>query len=280
VSQGEQGLSIGDIASRSGVAVGTLRMWEARYGFPDPERLPSGHRRYSEMDLERVRTVNQAREAGLPLAMAIERAKRLNDEPRPSVYGALRERFPHLHPHLLPKRVLIPISRAIEDECCARAPHPILFACFQNERFYRQSEERWRALARTAETALVMADFDAVRQPAEAPVEVPLAKDDPMISEWAVVCDAAKLSACLVAWERPRAHGQERCFETVWTVEPAVVREAARVCSELVARTDPGLVAGVRERLADRPPPPGEPYLRSAVELTQRAMLYAIDESS
>ena len=42
------GLSIGEIAARSGVAVGTLRMWEARYGFPVPGRLPSGHRRYSE----------------------------------------------------------------------------------------------------------------------------------------------------------------------------------------------------------------------------------------
>ena len=49
------GLSIGDIANRSGVAVGTLRMWESRYGFPVPERLPSGHRRYSEHDLEQVR---------------------------------------------------------------------------------------------------------------------------------------------------------------------------------------------------------------------------------
>ena len=273
------GLSIGDIASRSGVAVGTLRMWESRYGFPHPERLPSGHRRYSEDDLERVRIVLRAREGGLPLAMAIERARRLSDEPRPSVYGALRERFPHLHPHLLPKSLLRHISEAIEDECCARAPRPTLFACFQNERFYRQAQARWSALARTAETAVVMADFAQPANPSSGPVEVPLAPDDPMVSEWVVVCDSAELSACLAAWERPTAPGTERHFETVWTVEPAVVREAARVCCDLAARREPEAVAGARERLADRPPPASEHYLRAAVELTTRALLYASGRS-
>jgi DICT domain-containing protein len=269
------GLSIGDIAARSGVAVGTLRMWESRYGFPSPERLPSGHRRYSETDLERVRMVVRARQAGLPLAMAIERARRLSDEPRPSVYGALRERFAHLQPHLLPKSLLRHISEAIEDECCARAAHPTLFGCFQNERFYRQAQARWRALARSAQTAVVLADFAEPSYPSGGPVEVPLAPDDPMVSEWVVVCDAAELSACLAAWERPTAPDAERHFETVWTVEPAVVREAALICCDLAARSAPEAVAGTRERLAERPAPPVEQYLRAAVELATRTMLYA-----
>ena len=277
-ADGRSGLSIGEIASRTGVAEGTLRMWEARYAFPDPERLPSGHRRYSEKDLERVLSVVRAREEGLPLAMAIRRARQLGEEPRPSVYGGLREKFPHLHPHLLPKRALKHISRAIEDECCARAPHPLLFACFQHERFYRQVEPRWREFARTAEKAIVLADFPRLRRPRRGPIEVPIAPEDPLMREWVVVCDASELGGCLAGWERPDESPGPRRFETVWTVEPEVVREAARICAELAGRRNPELVPDLRERLADPPPAADSRRLRAAVELATRIALYATVE--
>ncbi|HEY2317872.1 MAG TPA: MerR family transcriptional regulator, partial [Solirubrobacteraceae bacterium] len=79
----EPGLSIGQVAAQTGVAEGTLRMWEARHGFPTPQRLASGHRRYSADDLERVVSVARARAAGLSLEAAIARARRLDTEPRP-----------------------------------------------------------------------------------------------------------------------------------------------------------------------------------------------------
>ena len=41
------GLTIREVVQRTGVEAPTLRMWEQRHGFPDPQRLPSGHRRYS-----------------------------------------------------------------------------------------------------------------------------------------------------------------------------------------------------------------------------------------
>ncbi len=44
------------------------------------------------------------------------------------------------------KRTLIALSHAIEDECAARAERPLLFGSFQRERFYRDSEPRWREL--------------------------------------------------------------------------------------------------------------------------------------
>ena len=47
------GLAIRDLVARTGVEQGTLRMWERRHGFPVPERLASGHRRYSERDEDR-----------------------------------------------------------------------------------------------------------------------------------------------------------------------------------------------------------------------------------
>ena len=267
-------LTIREIAAASGVREATLRMWEARHGFPAPGRLPSGHRRYSPRDLEQVRAVLRARAEGVSLPSAIAAARRLGEEPRPSVFRALRDRFPELQPHLLPRRVLVHLSHAIEDQSAQAADRPLLFACFQREPFYRREEPRWRTLARTADCALVLADFARVRTPADGPAEVPIDPCDALAREWVLVCDGPRFAACLVAWERPRGPGTERRFETLWTVDPAVVREAARACCELAARADPALVADLRERLAGTPAE-GDERLHGAVELGTRMLLYA-----
>ncbi|MFL5864276.1 MAG: DICT sensory domain-containing protein [Solirubrobacteraceae bacterium] len=273
--EGSASLSIGELAARTGVGEGTLRMWEARHNFPAPQRLPSGHRRYSPRELERVASVKRAREEGLSLAVAIERVRRLEAEPRPSVYAAVRDRFDHLYPQLLPKPALMWLSHAIEDECCSRATRPLLFACFQHERFYRQAEGRWRTLAATAERAIVLADFPRVRRPKHAAAEVPIAATDPLMREWVLVCEAGQQSACLVAWERPTARRGARVFETIWTVETSVVREAARVCCDLIARHAEDLVADLRNRFADPPAATSSAQARGAVALASRIVAYA-----
>jgi MerR family transcriptional regulator, light-induced transcriptional regulator len=267
-------LSIREIAAASGVREATLRMWESRHGFPAPLRLPSGHRRYSERDVDQIRAVLRARSEGVSLTSAIAAARRLGEEPRPSVFRALRDRFPELQPHVLSRRVLVQLSHAIEDQSAQAADRPLLFACFQRERFYRREEARWRTLARTADCAVVLADFARIRTPADGPAEVPIDASDALAREWVLVCDGPRFAACLVAWERPRRPGEERRFEALWTVDPAVVREAARACCELAARADPALVADVRERLAGTPAEADE-RLRGAVELGTRMLLYA-----
>src|SRR5690348_12807740 len=67
-------MRIGELARRSGVGVSTLRAWERRFGFLEPERTPSGHRLYSEADLERVATALQLLGDGLTLPAAIAKA--------------------------------------------------------------------------------------------------------------------------------------------------------------------------------------------------------------
>jgi methanogenic corrinoid protein MtbC1 len=53
-------LSIGALSRATGIAVETLRTWESRYGFPCPERKPSGHRLYPVSAVPRLRRIAQA----------------------------------------------------------------------------------------------------------------------------------------------------------------------------------------------------------------------------
>ena len=265
-------MTMREMSSRSGVSEATLRMWELRHGFPKPQRRSSGHRRYSEADLARVRAVVRARESGLSLQAAIDLARDHEEEQSASVYAALRARFPELEPQLVSKRGMLIMSRAIEDECLARAERPVLFGCFQRERFYRASEPRWRELARTAERAVVLADFRRVRRPRQAPVEVPLRAGQPLAREWAIVCESPGFAACLTGWERPRE--DERLFEAAWTVEAHAVRLAAQVCWRLGADAAPGVLDDLRARLYDAPVT-RENELRSGLQLSTRMVRYA-----
>ena len=75
-------LKIKDVAEQTGIAAGTIRMWEQRHGFPKPERTPSGYRLYSTEDVEALRRVQAYRHRGLSVPAAIERAvKRGNASP-------------------------------------------------------------------------------------------------------------------------------------------------------------------------------------------------------
>jgi DICT domain-containing protein/predicted DNA-binding transcriptional regulator AlpA len=276
VSDAPAGLTIREMAARTGVAQPTLRMWESRYGFPVPERLPSGHRRYPEAQVALVQQVARDRDSGLSMRAAIDRARRASAAPEESIFAGLRRRRPDLVPYTLPKRTLIALSHAIEDECAARAERPVLFGSFQRERFYRHAEPRWRELARTAEIAIVFADFPERREPGDAPVELPIDRSDPLGREWSLVCDAPEYAACLSAWEPPgqdAAHDLDRVLETIWSVEPAVVRDAARISKGIAARTAPDLVKPVEDLLEGSPAPAGEEF-RLVSALTSRMVAY------
>ena len=267
--------TIGEVAARSGVPEGTLRMWERRHGFPAPSRLASGHRRYSEEEVELVRRVADARASGVTLAAAIERVRDVDSEPPASTYAALRRARPDLTPHTLVKPMMIALSHAIEDESLSRAERPLLFGSFQRERFYRQAESRWRVFARQAELAVVFADFPRPR-PTRAPAEVPLEREHPMSREWAIVCDAPGHAACLAGWEPPGSgqDGRPRAFEAIWSVEPEVVRAASRVCAALAAAGTAELLEPVGGRLEAEAAPPAGDQLRLATAITARALAH------
>jgi DICT domain-containing protein len=265
-------LTIGQLAALTGVQPGTLRMWEARHGFPRAERLPSGHRRYPREEVDRVLDVVRARDGGLSLAAAVERfGEGRAAGPETSIYAGLRRRRPDLQPYPIPKRLLVAVSHAIEDECSARGERALLLGSFQRERFYREAEPRWREFARTAELAIALADFERPAAPPDGPLEVPIERDHPLAGEWAIVCDGPSFAACLAGRER-QVTG-ERIFEMLWSVEPEVVRDAALIGLELAAARAPEIADRVPQRLS-RPPAPDGETVAWATSVTNRMLAY------
>jgi MerR family transcriptional regulator, light-induced transcriptional regulator len=263
------------VVERTGVAEGTLRMWERRYGFPMPARLASGHRRYSDRDIELIRKVAAQRAAGFSLAAAIERARGESVESSPSVFATLRRRRPDLEPRAIAKPIMLALAHAIEDETLARAERPILFGSFQRERFYRQAQPRWRELARGAEVAVVFADFERLRTPRYEPAEIPVPRAHPLNREWTLVCEGQEFALCLTGWEPPDsspAAERQRRFEAIWSVEPDVVREASAICASIVDTRRPALLDPVRARLKSPPSLSPDAQLRLATAVTARVL--------
>jgi methanogenic corrinoid protein MtbC1 len=64
-------LSIGAVSRATGIPAETLRTWEARYGFPVPERRPSGHRVYPASVVPRLRKVAEALARGHRAAQVV-----------------------------------------------------------------------------------------------------------------------------------------------------------------------------------------------------------------
>jgi DICT domain-containing protein len=257
-------VTIGTLSEATGVSISVLRSWEQRYGFPRASRSAGGHRRYPSTTIGEIDEVLRYRAAGMSLGAAISSVDAQDRIRAHSFASGLRSRWSHLQPQPLSKRAMLAFSRMIEDECCARADLPTLVGAFQEERFYRASEERWRSLCSTARAAIVLADFADERADRSAPIEVPLDEHAPALREWVVICDSPDRSACLVGWERPITPQGERTFEAFWTVDPIVVRAATEIGIALAIKRDP-LLAELRMTL--HPPAADASASRQLAEL-------------
>lgn len=113
--------SIGEIAERTGITVDTVRIWERRYGKPQPVRLPSGHRRYTEEHLVWLRRVAEAMSMGHRAGAAVRATDEELDE-------------------LLMRVEVEPIEPATIDELyeMARRVQPV--------RLYERLEDLWEEL--------------------------------------------------------------------------------------------------------------------------------------
>lgn len=253
-----EGFSIGVLAARAGVTPGTLRTWENRFGFPRGERSASGHRRFTETDVDLVRRVLEVRDGGLPLQLAIDTVVRdRKAEGERSVFAAAAAAAPGVRPLRFGRRALIAASHAVEDECLAQGDRAVVLGAFQLGHHYASSRHRWEELGRTAAWAAVVADFDE-EHPADltaTPARCQLPAGSPLRREWAVVCLGDSYAALVAAWEVPSGTA-EPAYEAVISTHRAVAVAAARVLTGVV-RDAGGEVPARAERLVDavRPAP-------------------------
>lgn len=274
-----EGFSIGVLAARAGVTPGTLRTWENRFGFPSGERSASGHRRFTDADVDLVRRVLEVRDGGLPLQVAIDTVVRDRDvEGERSVFAAAAAAAPGVRPLRLGRRALIAASHAVEDECLARGDRAVVLGAFQLGHRYASSRHRWEELGRTAAWAAVVADFDEETPPdlAASPARCQLPEDSPLRREWAVVCLGDSYAALVAAWEVPSGDATP-AYEAVISTHRAAAVAAARVLTGVV-RDAGGEVPASAARLVDavRPAPAtssvdaDRTWLRALAELGPR----------
>jgi len=77
-----QGLTIGDLADRTGLAVSAIRFYET-HGIVRPLRNAGGHRRYGRSDLRRLSFAMIAQRLGFPLAEIASHLSALPDDRAP-----------------------------------------------------------------------------------------------------------------------------------------------------------------------------------------------------
>ncbi|WP_368188150.1 redox-sensitive transcriptional activator SoxR [Aestuariibius sp. HNIBRBA575] len=73
----KDGLTIGDLSKRTGLAVSAIRFYET-HGIVEPVRNAGGHRRYGRHDIRRLSFAMAAQKLGLPLS---EIAHHMSDLP-------------------------------------------------------------------------------------------------------------------------------------------------------------------------------------------------------
>lgn len=124
-------LSIGALSRSTGIPVETLRTWERRYGFPVPERKPSGHRVYPISSVPRLRRIAEALARGHRASEAVAASER--------DLAALLEVTPV-------------ITGAVSQSQVAKREEPVIFAllkaveAFDAERLTHLLTADWRRL--------------------------------------------------------------------------------------------------------------------------------------
>ena len=77
-------MRVGEVARRAGVNVETLRYYERRGLLPEPDRNPSGHRRYDEETVRLLRAIKEAQALGFTLGEIDEQLRAARSSRAPS----------------------------------------------------------------------------------------------------------------------------------------------------------------------------------------------------
>ena len=68
------------VVRETGLKPDTLRAWERRYGVPAPQRTDSGHRLYSQHDIDTLKWLLLRQNEGMSISRAIELWRRMEGD--------------------------------------------------------------------------------------------------------------------------------------------------------------------------------------------------------
>src|SRR5580692_6884735 len=70
-SLSQQSLNINEASKACGLSPSVLRIWELRYGWPNPKRKPNGYRAYNQHQIQELKRVADLVKRGTPISTLI-----------------------------------------------------------------------------------------------------------------------------------------------------------------------------------------------------------------
>jgi signal transduction histidine kinase len=163
-----------------------------------------------------------------------------------SLFDLLRHRLGASVP-VIPcsKATLVHFSHTLEDLVLRHELPAIVFTGFQESSHWRQETARYRALAEVAQQVCIFAGGTLPPESSARQLHVTLRGDDPLRQEWFLGIFSERFTAMLCGQDRLEAHDEEatREFDTIWSLEPAVIAEVLDLLEQVVAHYRPDRLA-------------------------------------
>src|SRR6187399_203758 len=67
----KQTMNINEASKLCGLSPSVLRIWELRYGWPNPKRKPNGYRAYTMHQVQELKRMGELVKAGVPVSSLI-----------------------------------------------------------------------------------------------------------------------------------------------------------------------------------------------------------------
>jgi DICT domain-containing protein/signal transduction histidine kinase len=177
-----------------------------------------------------------------------------------SVLAHLLQAMPQLRQQVYFKASLTALSHAMEDQVLASSEQPLVIACFQRERFYRQEAHRYRRIAqRTPHVYVLAAPETDFKNSSDHYETVAFDPRDGLSHEWHLVVIGSHYANCLICREKRSsvsnsANGEmdtSRRFEGIWTFDRAVSAKAAELILDRIATYRPELADKIEQAKAE-----------------------------
>lgn len=116
--------TVGTLAREAGVNVETVRYYQRRGLLRQPNRPPSGVRRYGESDLARLRLIKRAQQLRFTLAEIVDLLVHVEDGNCPAAKILTQRKLQTIDSQLARLQRVRDALQTLTVDCCGECPHP------------------------------------------------------------------------------------------------------------------------------------------------------------